>query len=118
MNFTILEHQIEEENIPINPIRKMLMAPSYKPFSIFKKFYFIRWKDNVYQDSFWGPQLVDWLISEGLCQNDVDAESQGQKLLEGGVIRHVSQKHHFYDAPYLYQFGKRNRTVTNICVKF
>lgn len=79
-----------------------------------------RWKDVTYKDSFWGHQLVDWLISEGLCQDDAEAEGQGQKLLEGGVIQHVTQKHDFYDAPYLYHFVRKGNdsAVIEYCVKF
>lgn len=64
-----------------------------------------RWKDAIYKDSFWGHQLVDWMITGGLCIDDSDAEGKGQKLLAGGVLKHVTGKHHFYDATYLYCFN-------------
>ncbi|XP_054714472.1 integral membrane protein GPR155-like [Uloborus diversus] len=63
-----------------------------------------KWKSAVYRKCFWGHQLVDWLIEERICQDDAEAEDYGQKLLLGGVIRHVTETRHFYDAPYLYKF--------------
>ncbi|KAF8795036.1 Integral membrane protein GPR155 like protein [Argiope bruennichi] len=68
-----------------------------------------KWKDDFYKNCFWGHQLVDWLIQEGVAKDDIEAEELGQKLLLGGVISHVTGAHHFHDAPYLYYFVKREK---------
>ncbi|GFY74091.1 integral membrane protein GPR155 [Trichonephila inaurata madagascariensis] len=68
-----------------------------------------KWKEDFYRNCFWGHQLVDWLIQEGVAKDDIEAEELGQNLLLGGVISHVTEAHHFHDAPYLYYFVKREK---------
>ncbi|GFT38860.1 integral membrane protein GPR155 [Trichonephila clavipes] len=68
-----------------------------------------KWKEDFYKNCFWGHQLVDWLIQEGVAKDDIEAEELGQNLLLGGVISHVTEAHHFHDAPYLYYFIKREK---------
>ncbi|XP_071039312.1 lysosomal cholesterol signaling protein isoform X1 [Parasteatoda tepidariorum] len=70
-----------------------------------------KWIDELYENCFWGHQLVDWMIEEGLAQDDVEAEELGQKLLLGGVIQHVTNSYKFYDAPYLYQFSSTIKKI-------
>ncbi|GIY32339.1 integral membrane protein GPR155 [Caerostris darwini] len=70
-----------------------------------------KWKENFYKNCFWGHQLVDWLIQEGVAKDDIEAEELGQNLLLGGVISHVTEAHHFHDAPYLYYFVKREEAL-------
>ncbi|KAH6943227.1 hypothetical protein HPB50_017953 [Hyalomma asiaticum] len=50
------------------------------------------------------PDLVDWLIAVGLCQDRVQATRYGKRLLEGRVIAHVTGRHHFCDELYTYTF--------------
>ncbi|KAG8189220.1 hypothetical protein JTE90_013752 [Oedothorax gibbosus] len=66
-----------------------------------------KWKVNSYKYSFWGHQLVDWMIQEGVAKDDVEAEEMGQKLAVGGIISHVTGAHNFHDAPYLYYFLRK-----------
>ncbi|GFU36996.1 integral membrane protein GPR155 [Nephila pilipes] len=73
-----------------------------------------KWKEDFYKNCFWGHQLVDWLIQEGVAKDDIEAEELGQKLLLGGVISHVTEAHHFHDAPYLYYFIKREKPLRRV----
>ncbi|RXM35693.1 hypothetical protein EOD39_3949 [Acipenser ruthenus] len=51
-----------------------------------------------------GCEFVDWLIQEGEASTREDAEQLCRRLLEHGIIQHVSNKHHFVDSNLLYQF--------------
>lgn len=64
------------------------------------------WKKNHYQNSFWGHQMVNWLITAGVVKDELEAEEYGENLLLGGIISHVRNAHQFLDAPYLYYFVK------------
>ncbi|CAH1790297.1 unnamed protein product [Owenia fusiformis] len=63
-----------------------------------------RYRLRVYRYVFTGSSLVDWLIRVGLCDERTDAVQYGRKLLDGGVIHHFKDEHHFYDLPYFYRF--------------
>ncbi|KAL0978611.1 hypothetical protein UPYG_G00172870 [Umbra pygmaea] len=58
----------------------------------------------VYQRSFPGCQVIDWLLQNG----EIDCRRQGlelcRTLLEHGIIQHVAKKHNFFDSGLLYQF--------------
>ncbi|XP_030606039.1 DEP domain-containing mTOR-interacting protein isoform X1 [Archocentrus centrarchus] len=49
-------------------------------------------------------EFVDWLLQEGEMPTREEAEQLGRRLLEHGIIQHVTNKHHFVDGPLLYQF--------------
>ncbi|XP_012681939.1 DEP domain-containing mTOR-interacting protein [Clupea harengus] len=49
-------------------------------------------------------EFVDWLLQEGEMAARDEAEQLGRRLLEHGIIQHVSNKHHFVDGGLLYQF--------------
>ncbi|GLD56489.1 DEP domain-containing mTOR-interacting protein isoform X1 [Lates japonicus] len=49
-------------------------------------------------------EFIDWLIQEGEMATREEAEQLGRRLLEHGIIQHVTNKHHFVDGPLLYQF--------------
>ncbi|XP_026545264.1 DEP domain-containing mTOR-interacting protein isoform X2 [Notechis scutatus] len=57
-----------------------------------------------YERTFMASQLIDWLIQEGEAATRAEAEQLGRRLLEHGIIQHVSSKHHFMDSNLLYQF--------------
>uniref|UniRef100_A0A671PRR8 DEP domain-containing mTOR-interacting protein-like n=1 Tax=Sinocyclocheilus anshuiensis TaxID=1608454 RepID=A0A671PRR8_9TELE len=49
-------------------------------------------------------EFIDWLLQEGEMPTREEAEQLGRRLLEHGIIQHVSNKHHFVDGGLLYQF--------------
>ncbi|XP_026084363.1 DEP domain-containing mTOR-interacting protein-like isoform X1 [Carassius auratus] len=49
-------------------------------------------------------EFIDWLLQEGEMPSREEAEHLGRRLLEHGIIQHVSNKHHFVDGGLLYQF--------------
>ncbi|KAI1894219.1 hypothetical protein AGOR_G00113570 [Albula goreensis] len=49
-------------------------------------------------------EFVDWLLQEGEVATREEAEQLGRRLLEHGIIQHVTSKHHFVDGGLLYQF--------------
>ncbi len=57
----------------------------------------------MYQDVFTGGELIDWLLDVGLIKERSEGVLYGRKLLEGSVIEHVTNKHHFLDMTYFYR---------------
>ena len=51
-----------------------------------------------------GSALVDWLLGVGLARDRIQACQYASHLLEGRVIRHVENLHHFHDQSMLYTF--------------
>jgi hypothetical protein len=51
-----------------------------------------------------GSALVDWLLEDGLARDRIQASQYASHLLEGRVIRHVENLHHFHDQAMLYTF--------------
>lgn len=49
-------------------------------------------------------EFLDWLLQEGEMASRKEAEQLGQRLLEHGIIQHVTNKQHFLDGGLLYQF--------------
>ncbi|XP_035765888.1 DEP domain-containing mTOR-interacting protein isoform X1 [Neolamprologus brichardi] len=49
-------------------------------------------------------EFIDWLLQEGEMPTREEAEQLGRRLLEHGIIQHVTNKNHFVDGPLLYQF--------------
>ncbi|XP_061531148.1 DEP domain-containing mTOR-interacting protein isoform X1 [Phycodurus eques] len=49
-------------------------------------------------------EFIDWLLQEGEMATREEAEQLGRRLLEHGIIQHVTNKHHFVDGPLLFQF--------------
>lgn len=68
--------------------------------------FLIRYKLRRYQCTFFGHELVDWIIDRALASEREDAVDMGSRLLEGCVIEHVQREQYFQDLPYLYQFVK------------
>ncbi|KAJ7405006.1 DEP domain-containing mTOR-interacting protein [Willisornis vidua] len=57
-----------------------------------------------YERTFVASEFIDWLIQEGEATTRSEAEQLGRRLLEHGIIQHVSNKNHFMDSNLLYQF--------------
>ncbi|XP_074842830.1 DEP domain-containing mTOR-interacting protein isoform X1 [Carettochelys insculpta] len=57
-----------------------------------------------YERTFVASDFIEWLIQEGEVTTRTEAEQLGRRLLEHGIIQHVSNKHHFMDSNLLYQF--------------
>uniref|UniRef100_G3NVL1 DEP domain containing MTOR-interacting protein n=1 Tax=Gasterosteus aculeatus TaxID=69293 RepID=G3NVL1_GASAC len=51
-----------------------------------------------------GAEFIDWLLQEGEIADREEAERLGRRLLEHGIIQHVTNRNHFVDGPLLYQF--------------
>lgn len=66
-----------------------------------------RWRIRVYRNCFHGTQFVDWLCEVGLANDRVEAVKYAKRLVEGRVLRHITNGHHFYDKSYLYTFCDR-----------
>ncbi|KAA0703086.1 DEP domain-containing mTOR-interacting protein [Triplophysa tibetana] len=62
-------------------------------------------EDGVtYERTLVGSEFTDWLLQEGETDTREETEQLGRRLLEHGIIQHVSNKHHFMDGGLLYQF--------------
>ncbi|CAL8355912.1 unnamed protein product [Arctogadus glacialis] len=61
-------------------------------------------EDGAYEQTLVASEFIDWLLQEGEIATRQEAEQLGRRLLEHGIIQHVSNKHHFSDGPLLYQF--------------
>ncbi|XP_030074395.1 DEP domain-containing mTOR-interacting protein [Microcaecilia unicolor] len=57
-----------------------------------------------YERTFIAFDFIQWLIQEGEVMSRSEAEQLGRRLLEHGIIQHVSNKHHFVDSNLLFQF--------------
>ena len=58
---------------------------------------------KLYRAVFTGEELVDWLVRRGLAPDRTEAATYGRRLLDGRVIRHLRQQHHFHDQHLFYQ---------------
>ncbi|XP_047993871.1 integral membrane protein GPR155 isoform X2 [Leguminivora glycinivorella] len=63
-----------------------------------------RWRMRTYRNVFRGSCLVRWLISCGLAKDEAEAVAYGRHLLDGRLIAHLNNKHHFTNSPLLYTF--------------
>lgn len=61
-------------------------------------------EELTYERTLVGSEFIDWLLQEGETGTREEAEQLGRRLLEHGIIQHVSNKHHFMDGELLYQF--------------
>uniref|UniRef100_A0A3P9HII5 DEP domain containing MTOR-interacting protein n=1 Tax=Oryzias latipes TaxID=8090 RepID=A0A3P9HII5_ORYLA len=59
---------------------------------------------SLFERSLVASEFIDWLLQEGETPTREEAEQLGRRLLEHGIIQHVTNKHHFVDGPLLYQF--------------
>ena len=65
---------------------------------------------KLYREAFTGISLVDWLLGVGLASDRIQATQYAGHLLEGRVIRHVENLHHFSDQGLLYTFAASEAT--------
>ncbi|XP_049954684.1 integral membrane protein GPR155 [Schistocerca serialis cubense] len=63
-----------------------------------------RWHFRTYREVFKGSALVTWLIEAGLARDRQEAVQYATDLLQGRVIRHINDLHHFHDQSLLYTF--------------
>lgn len=57
-----------------------------------------------YERTLVASEFIDWLLQEGEIASREEAEQLGRRLLEHGIIQHVTNKHHFGDGGLLFQF--------------
>lgn len=63
-----------------------------------------RWRLRNLPAVFGGSELVDWLLLVGLARDRTDAVKYGRQLLQGHIIYHIENQHHFHDQPLFYSF--------------
>uniref|UniRef100_A0A8C9QG22 DEP domain containing MTOR interacting protein n=1 Tax=Spermophilus dauricus TaxID=99837 RepID=A0A8C9QG22_SPEDA len=57
-----------------------------------------------YERTFMASEFLDWLVQEGEATTRKEADQLCHRLMEHGIIQHVSNKHPFVDSNLLYQF--------------
>ncbi|XP_037076337.1 LOW QUALITY PROTEIN: integral membrane protein GPR155-like [Pollicipes pollicipes] len=62
---------------------------------------------KLYRHVFTGQELVDWLMRRGLAPDRTEATKYGRRLVDGRVVRHLRQQHHFHDRHLFYQLRWR-----------
>ncbi|XP_026731598.1 integral membrane protein GPR155 [Trichoplusia ni] len=63
-----------------------------------------RWRMRTYRGVFRGSCMVRWLINCGLAKDEHEAVQYGTHLLDGRLIAHINNAHHFSNSPLLYTF--------------
>lgn len=63
-----------------------------------------RWRIKIYKNVFSGTKFVDWLLEVGLARDRIEAVNYSRHLIEGKVLKHINNVHHFYDRNLLYTF--------------
>ena len=72
-----------------------------------------RHKLKLYQRCFLGNEAVDWLIEKAKVSRP-DALKLGQKMLDKGIFRHVTDDHHFKDESMFYRFNEdKGKSIWN-----
>lgn len=66
-----------------------------------------RHRIKTYKKVFYGNEFVDWIIEVGLARGRMDATQYAKRLLDGRVLRHINNAHHFHDKNLLYTFCGR-----------
>ncbi|KAK6634676.1 hypothetical protein RUM43_012077 [Polyplax serrata] len=59
---------------------------------------------RMYRDCFQGKTLVSWLQAQRLAKDETEAIQYACHLLEGRVLRHIENRHHFENSNLLYTF--------------
>lgn len=65
----------------------------------------IRYGLNVHHSAFMGNILCRWLINAGLTEDTSESLEYGQKLLQGNIIKNVSNNNQSFCSGYLYCFS-------------
>lgn len=68
-----------------------------------------RWRIVHYSKCFVGSEAVQWIMKNLSCDRD-KAVSIGQRLMEAGIIHHVTHSEPFSDAYYFYRFQEDDDT--------
>lgn len=72
-----------------------------------------RYKLKLYQRCFLGNEAVDWIV-ETIKVSRADAVKIGQKMLEKGLINHVTNDHQFKDESLFYRFDEdKGKSIWN-----
>ena len=66
-----------------------------------------RWRIKVYKKVFYGTTFVEYLIEVGLARDRTEALKYGKRLIDGRVMRHINNCHHFADKKLLFTFCSR-----------
>lgn len=66
-----------------------------------------RWRIKVYKKVFYGTTFVDYLMEVGLTRDRNEAIKYGKRLIDGRVMRHINNCHHFADKQLLFTFCSR-----------
>lgn len=66
-----------------------------------------RWRIKVYKKVFYGTTFVDYLMEVGLARDRTEAIKYGKRLIDGRVMRHINNCHHFADKQLLFTFCSR-----------
>lgn len=66
-----------------------------------------RWRIKVYKKVFYGTIFVDYLMEVGLARDRTEAIDYGKRLIDGRVMRHINNCHHFADKKLLFTFCSR-----------
>jgi hypothetical protein len=66
-----------------------------------------RWRIKVYKKVFYGSKFVDYLLEVGLARDRIEAVKYGKRLIDGRVMRHINNCHHFADKKLLFTFCGR-----------
>lgn len=66
-----------------------------------------RHRMKTYRKVFYGNEFVDWIIDVGLAHGRMDATQYAKRLLDGRILRHINNAHHFHDKNLLYTFCSR-----------
>ncbi|KAM6936142.1 DEP domain-containing mTOR-interacting protein isoform 2-T3 [Lycodopsis pacificus] len=61
-------------------------------------------ENGTFERALVATEFIDWLLQEGEMATREEAGQLGRRLLEHGIIQHVTYEHHFVDGPLLYQF--------------
>ncbi|EDQ88094.1 uncharacterized protein MONBRDRAFT_32997 [Monosiga brevicollis MX1] len=65
-----------------------------------------RYRLKAYRDVMRGSDFVTYLVRHGAARDREHATSIGRALLSSKVLAHVTNEHHFHDAPYFYRFSE------------
>ncbi|XP_043209470.1 integral membrane protein GPR155-like [Amphibalanus amphitrite] len=68
-----------------------------------------RFRLKLFRHVFTGQEMVEWLLRRGLAADRTEAVKYGRRLVDGRVVRHLRQQHHFHDRHLFYQLVNGGR---------
>lgn len=60
---------------------------------------------KVYKKCFLGTEAAEWMIQERLATDSESAVRLGNRMVEQGLLKHVTGGHEFEDKDYFYKFS-------------